>query len=174
MMLEGDSDREAFLALHAAYETRLYRTALSILKAPHLAEEAVQQAWELVIRNFSTIRELSRDKTAAYLVTIVRNTSIDLLRKEQHTDPLPENWDAPAPASDALDAYGRLVELVRSMPEPYRQVLELKFVLEWSNQEIARFLGINQSTVNTRIHRGRALLMERLEKEGYGHGQPQL
>ena len=162
MILEGDSDREAFLALHAAYETKLYRAALSILKAPHLAEEAVQQAWELVIRKFSTIRGLSRDKTAAYLVTIVR--------KEQHTDPLPETWVAPAPASEALDAYGRLVELVRSMPEPYRQVLELRFVLEWSNREIARFLKINQSTVNTRVHRGRALLAERLEKEGYGHG----
>ena len=170
MILEDDRDREAFLALHAAYEAKLYRVALSMVKAPHLAEEALQQAWELVIRHFSTIRGLSRDKTAAYLVTIVKNTSRDLLRKENHTEELPEHWDAPAPGGDALDAYGRLVELVRSMPEPYREVLELRFVLEWSNQEIAQKLGMNPSTVNTRIHRGRALLMERLEKEGYGNG----
>lgn len=170
MLLEGDDDREAFLALHAAYETKLYRVALSILKAPHLAEEAVQQAWELVIRNFSMIQGISRDKTGGYLVTIVKNTSRDLLRKERHTDSLPEDWDAPAPRSDALDAYGRLVELVRSMPDPYREILELKFILEWSNQDIARKLGVNKSTVNTRIFRGRALLAERLEREGYGHG----
>ena len=51
--------------------------------------------------------------------------------------------------------------------EGYRRVLELKLVEEQSNQEIARRLGLNESTVATRIQRGKAMLRERLKKEGY-------
>mgnify|MGYP002693925455 FL=1 len=46
-------------------------------------------------------------------------------------------------------------------------MLELKLVEEQSNQEIARRLGLNESTVATRIQRGKAMLRERLKKEGY-------
>ena len=63
------------------------------------------------------------------------------------------------------DSY--LVSLIRTLPEGYRRVLELKCVEEWSNREIARRLGIKESTVAVRILRGRAMLKERLEKEGY-------
>ena len=38
---------------------------------------------------------------------------------------------------------------------------------EETNKEIARRLGMNESTVAARVLRGRALLRERLEKEGY-------
>ena len=63
--------------------------------------------------------------------------------------------------------HGILVSLVRALPEGYRRVLELKLVEEQSNQEIARRLGLNESTVATRIQRGKAMLRERLKKEGY-------
>ena len=62
------------------------------------------------------------------------------------------------------------MSLIRALPEGYRRVLELKCVEEESNREIARRLGLKESTVATRILRGRALLAEALEKEGYVHG----
>ena len=42
-----------------------------------------------------------------------------------------------------------------------------KFLGECSNREIARKLGLGESTVATRVQRGRELLMESLRKEGY-------
>ena len=69
-----------------------------------------------------------------------------------------------------VDAYRYLVGLIRALPEGYRRVLELKCVEEESNREIARRLGLKESTVATRVLRGRALLAEALEKEGYVHG----
>ena len=76
------------------------------------------------------------------------------------------NDKAPAP-TDSAGEYAYLVSLVRALPEGYRRVLELKLVEEQSNQEIARRLGLNESTVATRIQRGKAMLRERLKKEGY-------
>ena len=53
------------------------------------------------------------------------------------------------------------------MPEGYRRILELKFVEEETNQAIARRLGLKESTVSTRIQRGRKLLLAAMEQEGY-------
>ena len=60
--------------------------------------------------------------------------------------------------------------LILALPEAYRRVLELKFVEEESNQEIAKRLGLKESTVSTRIHRGRKLLLDAMEREGYCYG----
>ena len=53
------------------------------------------------------------------------------------------------------------------MPETYRRVLELRFLAEWSHAEIARELHLTEGAVKTRVMRGRQLLMERLQEEGY-------
>ena len=78
----------------------------------------------------------------------------------------PGDWDPPA-QEDRQDEYDYLVSLIRSLPENYRRVLELKLVEEQTNQEIARRLGLKETTVGVRVMRGRAMLKERLEKEGY-------
>ena len=69
----------------------------------------------------------------------------------------------------AEEGYRRLVALVDSMPETYREVLTLRFVLEWSSKEIARTLGLSVGAVNTRISRGRAMLIQRLKEVGYDY-----
>ena len=66
-----------------------------------------------------------------------------------------------------MDETGRIVELIRSMPERYREALELRFAWEYSNQEIAKALKLNTSTVATLVARGRKLLIEKLQTEGY-------
>ena len=95
-----------------------------------------------------------------------RRAAIDLLRAQRHTVSFSDEWEPPAP-TDSAGEYAYLVSLVRALPEGYRRVLELKLVEEQSNQEIARRLGLNESTVATRIQRGKAMLRERLKKEGY-------
>ena len=82
---------------------------------------------------------------------------------------MPEEWNPPAPESGE-DEYRRLVALILSLPEAYRRVLELKYVMEESNQAIARRLGMKESTVSTRVQRGRKLLLEAMEREGYCYG----
>ena len=53
--------------------------------------------------------------------------------------------------------------------EGYRRGLELKLVEELSNREIARCLRIRESTVSSRVMRGRAMLQKRLREEGFLH-----
>ena len=53
------------------------------------------------------------------------------------------------------------------LPERYREALELRFAWEYSNQEIAKALKLNTSNVATLVARGRKLLIEKLQTEGY-------
>lgn len=106
------------------------------------------------------------EEACGYAVTVAKNAAIDLLRAQRHTVSFSDEWEPPAP-TDSAGEYAYLVSLVRALPEGYRRVLELKLVEEQSNQEIARRLGLNESTVATRIQRGKAMLRERLKKEGY-------
>lgn len=166
-MLDSDDDRRRFMKLHDAYEQKMYRIAQSILHSPALAEDAVQQSWVLIIRFFDRIKKISWDTTEGYIVTIVKNTAINLLKKESHNVPFPEEWNAPTSQPDSADHFQGLVALIRAMPEQYRTLLELKYVLGYTNREIAKRLNMNESTVASRIARGRAQLIKKLKTEGY-------
>ena len=168
-MLETDRDRERFLRLHGAYEKKLYAVALRVLGDPSRAEDAVQQTWLQVLRHWERVQALPWEETEGYVVTVAKNAALDQLRQERRTAPLPTDWDPPAP-EDGGDGYRYLVALIRALPEGYRRVLELKCVEERTNREIARRLGLKESTVATRVLRGRAMLAETLKREGYGHG----
>ena len=128
-MLEDEEDQRKFLKLHTAYEQKLYRIALKILRSHELAEDAVQQSWVQVIQHFEKVKQVPWGAVDGYLVVIVKNVSMTMLRKENHTDPLPEDWDAPAPSAPEMDETGRIVELIRSMPERYREVFRIKEIL---------------------------------------------
>ena len=168
-MLETEEDRERFLKLHGAYEKKLYAVAARVLGDRTAAEDAVQQTWLQIIRRWDRVSQLPWSETEGYLVTAVKNTAVDMLRRERREEALPEDWDPPAPETGET-AYRYLVGLIRALPEGYRRILELKCVEEESDREIARRLGLKESTVATRVLRGRALLAEALEKEGYVHG----
>ena len=81
---------------------------------------------------------------------------------------LDEDFDMESNSSIESDSeYNRIVAIIRSMPENYRTLFEMKFVLEYSNIEIAKALGITEDAVAARIYRGRKKLLKLLEKEGF-------
>ena len=167
-MLETPEDRQKFTRLYEAWETKLYAVALHILANPSQAEDAVQQTWLYLLSHWERVSAFAWEEIGGYAVTAVKNAAMDLLRKERRTVPFPDTWEAPA-REEATEEYAFLVSLIQSLPEGYRRILELKCVEEETNREIARRMGLNESTVATRIKRGRAILRERLEQEGF-HG----
>lgn len=166
-MLEDEEDQRKFLKLHTAYEQKLYRIALKILRSHELAEDAVQQSWVQIIQHFEKVKQVPWGAVDGYLVVIVKNVSMTMLRKENHTDPLPEDWDAPAPSAPEMDETGRIVELIRSMPERYPGGFGAAVRVGVQQS------GDRQGAEAQHLHRGHAggrgrkLLIEKLQTEGY-------
>lgn len=168
-MLETEEDQRRFLKLYEAYEKKVYAVALKLLGDPGRAEDAAQQAWTSLLGRWDRVSALDWEGACGYAVTAAKNAALDLLRAERRRAAFPEDWDPPAREEDQAD-YDYLVSLVRALPEGYRRILELKCVEEWTNREIARHLGLNESTVASRVLRGRQMLQERLKKEGILRG----
>lgn len=91
-MLETEEDRERFLKLHGAYEKKLYAVAARVLGDRTAAEDAVQQTWLQIIRRWDRVSQLPWSETEGYLVTAVKNTAVDMLRRERREEALPEGW----------------------------------------------------------------------------------
>lgn len=115
-MLGTEEDRERFTLLYEAYEKRLYAVALKILANPAQAEDAAQQAWLQVLRNWERVKELEWESAGKYLAVAAKNAALDLLKKERWTASMPEEWNPPAP-EDGESEYRRLVALILSLPE---------------------------------------------------------
>lgn len=173
-LVEGDDRRALFTEFYHAYKGRLYAVALSILKDPALAEEAVQETFLRIVKHFEVFFEIyqnRRDEIRPWAVRIVKNLSLDILKKENRGAPLPEYWDEATPEDvESQSGYRALVASVAALPDSYREALELKLLYEWSDLSIARKLGLSEGAVKMRISRGRELLVERLKEEGYERG----
>ncbi|MBQ9853405.1 MAG: RNA polymerase sigma factor [Ruminiclostridium sp.] len=162
--LDTPEEKDFFSRFYHKYKTDLYRYALSLLQDQTLAEEAVQEGWMKCVKNAGVFFQIPPEKRKAWMVVLVKNVCLDIRRKESRHQPLDPDWDMEAPAQG--EPLG-ILDTIRAMPDQYRTILELKFVLEWKDKEIARHLGLPLTTVTTRISRGRKLLQDALRKEGY-------
>lgn len=154
--LENEEDRRKFTAVYEQYHTRLENAAIGILKNQTDAEDAVQNTFVQIIRHFEKISQIPCEELPFWLISIVKNESLMILRKRSRTVPLPD-LESLTSEAEVVNGYPELVELFRRLPDTYRAVLEMKFLLGYSDRETARHLGISETAVSTRASRGRAL-----------------
>ena len=165
-VLESDADRQMFAEIYTQYHSKMENTAMRILKSQSDAEDAVQNAFMQVIRHFEKIYHIPCEDLPFWLISIVKNESYMILRKNKKTVPL-EDWSYFSQRAINVSDYAALVELFSELPDTYRQVLEMKVLLGYTDKEIATHIGITETAVSTRANRGRQLLREILEKEGF-------
>lgn len=164
--LESGGDRKIFAEIYQRYHVKMERTAMNILRDQSEAEDAVQNAFMQVIRHFEKIYQIPCEDRLFWLISIVKNEALMILRKRKRTVQL-EDWQAVSERAADVSDYAALVELFGSLPDTYREVLEMKVLLGYTDREIAAHLGITETAVSTRASRGRQLLRKILEKEGF-------
>ena len=152
--LESDADRQAFASIYDQYHAKMENTAIRILKNQGDAEDAVQNAFMQVIRHFEKIYQIPCENLPFWLISIVKNVPL-------------EDWPSFSERAADVSDYAALVELFSELPDTYRQVLEMKVLLGYADEEISAHLGISKTAVSTRASRGRQLLREILEKERF-------
>ena len=170
LRLERDEDQTRFTRLYQRNQRQLHRLAARFLGPGPRAEDIVHDTFIKLIQNYSQLRSRSDGQLERWMMAVARNASLDVLRKEgRETELEAQAWEPAVPADQG--EFEALVALIRSMPEDYRRVLELRFLAEWSLADIARELGLTDGAVKSRIFRGRKVLIDTLRKEGYLDGQ---
>lgn len=174
-LISSPSDKEKFTAIYYAYKDKMYAVAMSVLHNASLSEEAVQESFFKIATKIFLFSDVSCRKTASLIVIIVRNTSIDILRKERQGtfEPLDESADysehlALPDVRDILDGgTSELLLVIDSLDSLYSDALKLKYLYGYSNSEISGLLGISEKCAESRVYRARAMLKSRLEEMGY-------
>lgn len=165
-ILESDEERNLFTELYNQYGNTMLQVAERYFpKDMYAAEDVVQNAWIRIVEHFQKIQAVPSKKRGAYIVVIVKNEAITELRKRKPELQFDENL-----VKEYIDLENdstmSIIDTIRAMPDIYRTVLEMRFVEERSTKEIAKALSLKETTVDVRIHRGRALLIKKLKEEG--------
>ena len=166
-----NGDQKAFGQLIRIHQKKLFRFIASLTSSFDQADDIVQEAFVRAWKNIKKFR-LGYD-FYPWLSTIARNLAYNELarqEKEQSLDSLKEQGFDPVetefdPMGQLLDeeSQKRFYEALWSMPAIYRSVFVLRHFEEMDYAEIGSYLKIPPGTVNSRLHRARQYLMEKLK-----------
>lgn len=147
-------DPAAFTELMQFYLKDMYRTAIAVLMNDEDAADAIQDTILACWEKLGTLRKKELFKT--WMTRILLNKCYDIRRHRFHIAE-PEEYEEPA----VNDAYNlELKEALSALDEKYRVPVMLFYGEGYKCKEIAEILHIPESTVQTRLHRGRERLAE--------------
>lgn len=167
---QKQKDENLFEQLYLSYRDLLFYVAYSILHDIPTAEDAVQQAFMRVLRHLDKIEGPDCPKTRNFLVIIVKNIAINLYHARRKRDTVSfdevDGWvGAPRDEIAEMESAQRLSDLMKRLPESYRDALMLRYDNGYSCAEIAQLLGISEENVRKRIQRARARLADEIARE---------
>lgn len=142
-------------------------------RALELTQECFLRAWGYASRG-EEIREIR-----PFLFRTLRHLIIDEYRKAKSfsLDEMTENEEGESMGSllrdetdeleEAMDRFdgARALDMIRRLPDLYREVLAMRYVDNFSIGEIASCIGQSENVVSVRLHRGLKKLRALLESE---------
>lgn len=143
------------LHLFDLYSNMVYRLALSYLRSPQDAEDAVQMVFLKLVEGKA---KPIPGKERSFLIQITVNHCKDVLRSTWRRQVIALEEDIVFEQKEDKDLFGA----VMALPEKYRVAIHLHYYEGYSFSEIAAFLKITSSAVSMRIHRGRKILKRQL------------
>ncbi len=172
-----EEERTRVEMIYRDYSGTMLHTAQSILKDSYLAEDAVSRAFLLIINNLQKIHFLNCNKTRGLVVIIVRNICYNMIKNEKSkaTEPLEEYEDIPGKTEEIPlehivtgESYEFIMDCLSELHSNYKDILRLKLVYDYSDEEIAKILDVSQDNVRVRLHRARKALTDQMKKRGEG------
>jgi RNA polymerase sigma-70 factor, ECF subfamily len=171
-----NGEEAAFVELYRKLQPPIYRFALSMTGSRAVAEDVTQETFlALIGEDFGYLPE--RGTLAGYLFGVARKLVLRHLERMQNApeelDPNESGRPDRNPVSWFSDPVAGLIErenleelrrAVVSLPRRYREVVVLCDLQEIDYADAASLLGCPIGTIRSRLHRARALLLDKLQR----------
>jgi len=157
-------DDSAFGLLVQKYRRAAYAVAYSVTGSHEDAEDAAQESFLVALERLDECR--SPERFAGWLMTIVRNRSRNLVRREslREMDPVPLSASTRLPTPEREAELSELQAVLRGaldgLPEVQREIVLLHDLEGWKHREIADRLGLPSGTVRSHLHFARRALRD--------------
>jgi RNA polymerase sigma-70 factor, ECF subfamily len=175
LRLAAKGDEDAFTSLYRRHQAAIYRFALRMTGNAWASEEIVQDVFMTLMREPKKY-DSERGALAAYLYGIARN------RVMKHLERIPREVQLDDQSESGVQAIAGLANVVTPMhwaerqermeqvraavldlPAEFREAVVLCELEELSYEEASQRIGCPIGTIRSRLHRGRALLLAKLE-----------
>ncbi len=154
-------------ALYEHFSPEMLGVCYRYTKSVYDAEEILQEAFVKVFERIGQFR--GQGELGAWVRKIMVNTAITYLKTQQRYrydllyDEMPLHVVSTENPEVFLDAK-ELADLIRQLPTGFQTVFNLYAIEGYKHEEIATILGISSGTSRSQYARGRAILIEWLEK----------
>jgi RNA polymerase sigma factor (sigma-70 family) len=163
----GQRDEAAFESLLRRHGPMVLRVARRVLDNDTDAEDVFQAAFLLLARRASAIRK--RESVASWLHSVAHRLAVSTRSKRKKRQAT-ERRAAKARPTETPSAWSELEatlhEVLAQLPEKYRTPLVYCYLEGWTQEEVARDLGVPLGTLRSWVARGRELLRKRLFRRG--------
>ncbi len=177
--MEAKETPQAFLCqLYERYARLMYSVASKSLPgAPHAREDVVQETVLKLTQKVDLLQTMEEPSLAAYIGVSVRNTAYSYLRKRAAEEKVVLTWTdnmdqlpSPAPSFEdriiSQEQMERFWEVWRELPEEDRFLLEGRYILRYSDRELAEGLHCQSASVRMKLTRVRKKVLAQMrEKE---------
>lgn len=172
----GGAPPDHFWQLVERFRADLVNQSLAILGNQADAEDVAQESLCQAFQELATLKDPQR--LGVWMRSINRCNALDLLRKRsrekvKHGGRLAaENAMAPetTPTGSNLENVHRagkvevVARAVDALPEPFREVVVLRYWEKKSYEELAQCLGVPVGTIKSRLARADSMLVAKLRK----------
>jgi RNA polymerase sigma factor (sigma-70 family) len=164
-------DPAAYTALYNEHAPAVYNTILRLIEHTGEAEDILQESFVAAFNGIDGFKNTAGFRP--WVKRIAINKSIDLVRKRKirfvELDPgwaLNEEQETVDEAAFecTMDAVTQAIE---ALPDGYRTIFNLYAIENIPHAEIARMLGITNTTVRTQYHRAKHKIIETLKAGGH-------
>lgn len=174
--IESPEDRDIMTDFYTLHCGILHKEAWKYLSIKEDVEDVVYEALAKIIDKMPIFRSLQPSQRVQYALTTVRNLSYILLKRSSRFsfvsydsvdfDTLTDNHLLPETTVERRQFVEHLKKVWSNLNIDDRMLLEQKYILGWSDIDLATQLGIQSSSVRMRLTRTKRKLMHELTKQG--------
>ncbi|MCW5519694.1 RNA polymerase sigma factor [Aureitalea sp. L0-47] len=164
--------QKEFLTTVLPFKDKLYRLAKRLLVSSDEAEDAVQ---EIMLKLWKGKEKMGNYKNPeAFAMTMTKNYCLDRLKSKQagnmkivHSNF--KNSDNIERQVEANDGVSLVFQIMETLPEQQRMILQLRDVEQYDFAEIAEMLDIKETAIRVALSRARKTVREQMIKK-YNYG----
>lgn len=176
LAMPAGGDRDFMEDLYRKYHRLMYATAWKYVNESSTVEDVVSDSCVALMKKIPTLRKLDHNKTCVYIVSTVRNTSINALNKQsrlnqvfssgddEFVEALPDGEDIVQKIilEEELNA---VMRAINSLPEKEQMIMKMKYSMELSDEVIADQVGLSVNSIRKYVSRARNHIKATLYKE---------